>query len=121
MTPEEQVRQWFISLLRDTAGVPQHLMMSEASLRLGAKQWRADILVYDRNSSPLMVVECKRPEFALSKEVLEQAIRYDSVLGVRCIVVTNGTRTCVALRDSAGQNSFGFVDRLPSYEELLGL
>ena len=115
LTPEEQVRQWFISLLRDTAGVPQHLMMSEASLRL------ADILVYDRNSSPLMVVECKRPELALSKEVLEQAIRYDSVLGVRCIVVTNGTRTCVALRDSAGQNSFGFVDRLPSYEELLGL
>ena len=34
-TPEEQVRQWFIGVLRDSCGVPAHLMMSEAGLKLG--------------------------------------------------------------------------------------
>ena len=117
LTPEEEVRQWFIAQLRDSAGVPLHLMMSEAPLQLGAKKWRADIVVYDRNAAAVMVVECKRPEVELTREVLAQAIRYDSVLGVKCIAVTNGKQTCVAVR--TGDKGFEFMDRLPSYEEIL--
>ena len=59
-TPEEQVRQWFISILSSRSGVPLHLMMSEAPLSLGPKRWRADILVYDRAGAPLAVVLWRR-------------------------------------------------------------
>ena len=29
LTPEEEVRQWFISVLHEGMGVPEHMMMSE--------------------------------------------------------------------------------------------
>ena len=75
LTPEEKVRQWFIGVLRDSLGVPAHMMMSEASFRFGDKTFRADVLVYGRDLSPLMVVECKREDVRLDRVVLEQALK----------------------------------------------
>ena len=68
LTPEEQVRQWCIGVLSGDLGVPLHMMMSEVGMKLGGKQFRADILVYDRHARPLVVVECKRPEVELGSE-----------------------------------------------------
>ena len=59
LTPEEKVRQWFVGILSRQLGVPLHMMMSEAGFKLGGKQFRADIIVYDRKASPMAVVECK--------------------------------------------------------------
>lgn len=115
LTPEERVRQWFIAVLRDECGVPAHEMMSEATLSYGGKAWRADIVVYRRNMSPAMVVECKRPDVELTREVLEQALRYNLVLDVNWIVITNGKKTLVFVREL---NSFIPVDRLPDYAEV---
>ena len=92
-TPEEQVRQWFIQSLKDTFGVPAHRMMSEVSMKFGDKRYRSDILVYGKDARPLAVVECKRPEVSLSGEVLRQAMRYNMVLDVRFLIVTNGNST----------------------------
>lgn len=93
LTPEEKVRQWFIGVLRDNLKVPVHMMMSEVSMKFGRKPFRADILVYGRDTAPLMVVECKREDVEMSREVLEQALKYNLVLGARFIVITNGTMT----------------------------
>ena len=115
LTPEERVRQWFISVLGDECGVPAYEMMSEATLSYGGKAWRADIVVYRRDMSPAMVVECKRPDVELTREVLEQALRYNLVLDVNWIVITNGKKTLVFVREV---NSFIPVDRLPDYAEV---
>jgi hypothetical protein len=115
LTPEERVRQWFIGVLSQNVGVPMHLMMSEAGFKLGGKQFRADILVYDRKAQPLAVVECKRPEVELSAEVLDQAIRYNIVLNVKYIMITNGTSTYIAGREG---ERFVFLDKVPSYNEM---
>ena len=93
LTPEERVRQWFISVLQNDMKVPVHMMMSEVGMKLGDKQWRADILVYDRQQKPLAVVECKRPDVPLSQEVVLQAQRYTAVLPAASIIVTNGIET----------------------------
>ena len=115
LTPEERVRQWFITVLRDELGVPPYEMMSEATLSYGGKTWRADIIVYRRNMSPAMVVECKRPDVELTREVLEQALRYNLVLDVNWIVITNGKKTLVFVRDLT---SFTRMDHLPDYGEI---
>jgi hypothetical protein len=115
LTPEERVRQWFIGVLSQNVGVPMHLMMSEAGFKLGGKQFRADILVYDRKAQPMAVVECKRPEVELSAEVLDQAIRYNIVLNVKYIMITNGTSTYIAGREG---ERFVFLDKVPSYNEM---
>ena len=117
-TPEERVRQWFIALLRDSAGVPPHLMMSEAGMKFGAKSWRADILVYDRSGAPLAVVECKRPGVDVDRSVGAQAMRYESVLGVKWIFLTNGARTLAFRREGA---VFVPCTVFPSYEQMLCL
>ena len=116
LTPEERVRQWFIGVLSASLEVPLHMMMSETGFRLGNKQFRADIIVYDRTASPLMVVECKRPEVELTNEVVDQTIRYNMVLNVRYIVITNGTKTFMFRKDS-GQ--YRYMDSVPKYSEMI--
>ena len=115
-TPEERVRQWFIIQLRDTFGVPEHMMNSEVGFKFGAKPWRADILVYDRAGKPLAVVECKRPDVALDARVIEQAMRYNSVLGVRYLFLTNGKMTYLY---TLKRDTFVPLDRIPTFEEML--
>ena len=120
LTPEEEVRQWCIKVLSTELGVPMHMMMSEAGFRLGDKQLRADILVYDRQAGPLAVVECKRPEVALDREVLDQAVRYNMVLNVRYMIITNGRQTFACRRiDEDGQVRYVFIDKVPSYNEMI--
>lgn len=116
LTPEEQVRQWFIGVLNKDMQVPMHMMMSEAGFRLGDKQFRADIIVYGRDAQPLAVVECKRPEVELTKDVLDQAVRYNMVLDVKYIIITNGRRTYICQRKG---ERFSFMDSVPVYNEML--
>ena len=99
LTPEERVRQWFIGVLSQSMGVPMHLMMSEAGFKLGEKQFRADIL----------------PEVELSAEVLDQAIRYNMVLNVKYIMITNGAATYIAGKEG---ERFVFLNKVPSYNEM---
>ena len=114
-TPEESVRQWFITVLRDSAKVPMHMMMSEVSMKFGEKPFRADLLVYGRDASPLAIVECKRPEVKITAEVAAQALRYNAVVGVRYIILTNGNTTYIYCRDGEGYRQLAY---LPEYEEM---
>ena len=125
LTPEEKVRQWFIGVLRDSAQVPVHMMMSEVALKFGDKPYRADILVYGRDTAPLMVVECKREDIQLDREVLEQALRYNLALGVKYIIITNGRKTFGFKKvDTAGppghenESPFEQMNSFPTWEEM---
>ena len=117
-TPEEKVRQWFIGYLHTDMKVPMHMMMSEAAISLGAKRFRADIVIYGRNAAPVAVIECKRPEVTLDKEVLMQAIRYNMVLNVKYIIVTNGRSTHICERKADG-SGYVFTGRAPQYDEMI--
>ena len=118
LTPEEKVRQWFIGVLRDTLKVPEHMMMSEASLKFGRKRFRADILVYGRDTSPIMGVECKREDLELGREVLEQALKYNLTLGVKYIVITNGGKT-FGFRNTGDENvPFEQLKSFPDWETM---
>ena len=117
LTPEERVRQWFIGILSKEMCVPSHMMMSEVAIHLGGKKFRADILVYDRELKPLAVVECKRPDVSLDRPVLEQALRYNIVLNVSYIIITNGLKTYAFHRTETG---FEMMQNLPLWENMAG-
>lgn len=120
LTPEERVRQWCIGILADHYQVPVHMMMSEAGFKLGEKQYRADILVYDRKMQPLVVVECKRPEVDLTREVLDQAVRYNMVLNVRYMIITNGLKTLILKRNEEyGRVSYAPSGSMPVYNDMV--
>ena len=115
-TPEEAVRQWFISVLHEGMKVPEHMMGSEVSLKLGRKDYRADIVVYDRRAHPVMVVECKRPEVTLDQDVVDQALRYNQQLDVKYIAITNGPKTFIFQRQADG---WQFLEKAPLWEEMI--
>ncbi len=116
LTPEESVRQWFIGLLHKSQGVPMHQMMSEVQLECrGGKTYRADIVVYGHGGIPAAIVECKRPEVQLTAQVLEQALRYGTLLGVKCLILTSGRSTLVALCE---EGAWKRSDHIPTYSEL---
>ncbi|MDE6147860.1 MAG: type I restriction enzyme HsdR N-terminal domain-containing protein [Bacteroidales bacterium] len=119
LTPEERVRQWCIGILSGSLGVPMHMMMSEAAFSLGKKRYRADILIYDRKVRPLAVVECKRPEVVLDREVLDQAVRYNMVLNVKYIIITNGVSTFSFRRESGATGKYVPVFNVPEYGKML--
>ena len=115
-TPEERVRQWFITQLRDRFKVPVTMMMSEAGFLFGGKRYRADIVVYGRDGKPVAVVECKRPEVDLDASVAEQAMKYNSVLGVKFLILTNGNLTYLYTLENG---VFVPCGRIPLYEEMI--
>ena len=115
-TPEERVRQWFITQLRDRFKVPVTMMMSEAGFLFGGKRYRADIIVYGRDGKPVAVVECKRPEVDLDASVAEQAMKYNSVLGVKFLILTNGNLTYIYTLENG---VFVPCGHIPLYEEMI--
>ncbi len=116
-TPEERVRQWFIAeVLSKSLKVPLYMMASEVQFSYGEKVYRADILIMDRNARRLAVVECKRPDVEIDSEVLEQALRYNSALDVRYLILTNGHRTIVCGKQG---DAFVQLPALPDWQTML--
>jgi hypothetical protein len=93
LTPEEWVRQNFLQYLVQVKKYPAALIAIEREIRLGELTKRFDIVVYDRTSNPWMIIECKEMDVALSKNVLNQALRYNISLDVTFIVITNGSHS----------------------------
>ncbi len=91
LTPEEWVRQNFLQYLIQVKKYPATLIAVEKEIKLGDLAKRFDIVVYDKNTQPWIIIECKEMEVALNKQVLDQALRYNITLQVPYIVITNGT------------------------------
>lgn len=104
LTPEEGVRQAFIEYLHVTGGIPLVRMSSEWPFIYNGKRYRADIVVFDRNLRPDILVECKAPSVAIDRTVIEQAIRYARHLKPRIVALTNGKTTYGFILDSSGTN-----------------
>lgn len=114
LTPEEEVRQFFIKWLNMERGYPLSLMSSEHSISFNRKKFRCDIVVFNRELQPTIIVECKAPQVALNRGVVEQIQTYNLVLKVPYLVVTNGNSTyvCGYNRESG---KYEFVNDIPHF------
>lgn len=95
LTPEEWVRQNFIQYLIKEKKYPMSLIAIEKEITLGELKKRFDILIYDKNHKPWMMVECKAMEIKLDQKVLEQVLRYNISVPVKYLLLTNGN-SCFA-------------------------
>ena len=94
LTPEEGVRQQTIQMLHVQYGYPYELMQVEGAITLNGMTRRCDIVVY-HDGCPWMIVECKRPDVPLTQKVCDQACRYNTVLQVPYLLLTNGRQRVV--------------------------
>lgn len=117
LTPEEWVRQNFVHYLIQDLHYPAPLMMTENGLKLFNTQKRSDIVVYDRNGSPLVVVECKAADVKITQETFNQVARYNIKFKAPLIIVTNGLNHYCAKFDAA-TSRYTFLKEIPQYKEV---
>ena len=117
LTPEEWVRQHFTAYLTSHLGYPSGLLANEVSLSLNGTARRCDSVLYGRDGRPRMIVEYKAPHVALTQKVFDQICRYNIVLRVRWLVVSNGRQT-VCCRVDLDSGPYAFVPQLPSPAEV---
>ena len=92
LTPEEWVRQHFVAYLVNQKEFPRGLIGNEISLTLNKCNRRCDTIVYDRNGNPLCIAEYKAPHVEITQKTFDQIVRYNLVLQVSYLFVSNGIK-----------------------------
>ena len=109
LTPEEWVRQHLIAYLTAYCGVQPKRIVQEYAVALNGQPQRADVVVVGDRAEPLLLAECKAPCIPINSRTLAQAVRYNSVLGARYVILTNGLRHyCCECREGSMSSSAGF-------------
>ena len=109
LTPEEWVRQHLIGYLTAHCGAEPLRIVQEYPVPLNGQPQRADVVVVDDAARPLLLAECKAPGVRVDATTFGQAVRYNSVLGARYVVLTNGlTHYCCEWCDGTYRPLAGF-------------
>jgi len=118
LTPEEWVRQNFLMYLVKEKDYPASLISVEAGLKLYNRIKRTDIVVYNNNAKPVLIVECKAPDVPISQKTFDQIARYNMVLKVNYLIVTNGLNHYCCHLDYEN-NTIKYLKDIPDYKNLL--
>lgn len=113
LTEEEWVRQNIVAYLVQVKSYPPALIALEKELVLYGRKKRFDVLVFDPQHRPWLLVECKAPSVPLSEEVLQQALRYNLSYPAPYIMLTNGNSTVAWKKDGDGLR---LLNELPEWE-----
>ena len=114
LTPEEHVRQYIIHHLMHTMNYPTGMLSVEKQIFVGGLAKRFDIVIYDREHKPWMLVECKAPEIPISENTLLQLLNYQRTAQCRFWLLSNGHQTFCA--DACDTHNIKWLDSLPVYD-----
>lgn len=117
LTPEEWVRQHFVHFLLEHKGYPQALMANEVQVLLNGTKKRCDTVLYRRDLTARMIVEYKAPDVEITQKVFDQITRYNMVLKVDYLIVSNGLQH-YCCRINYEKNSYTFLQDIPMYGDL---
>ena len=114
LTPEEWVRQNFIHYLNKEKKYPLGLMGVEQMVKYNSLKTRADIVLYNIDGNPNIIVECKAPEVKITQDTFYQIAKYNSQLKVQYLIVTNGMKHYCCKMDYK-TNEISFLEEIPVY------
>ena len=114
LTKEEHVRQYFLHYIIHKKNYPSSLIAVEKMIKLGDRKKRFDVVVYDRNHKPWMLVECKEPHVSINQQTLFQLLNYQRIIQSNYWVMTNGHQLFCANADAI--ENLKWTEELPAYE-----
>lgn len=117
ITPEEWVRQHFVNFLIHHRGFPQQLLANEIELHLNGMSRRCDTVLYRKDLTPRLIVEYKAPKIPITQKVFDQISRYNQVLHVDYLIISNGMEHYCCRMDYE-QLSYSFLCDIPFYTDL---
>lgn len=103
LTPEEWVRQHWINFLVTQLKFPKGLFALEKGLIYNKLIKRTDLVVWDKEGKPYMLIECKAPKVKLNQKTIEQACMYHKELKTPFLIISNGLLHICLSFDSEGQ------------------
>ena len=116
LTPEEWVRQHFIQYIINYLQYPKALIKVEGGLVYNRLKKRSDIVVFDQEGSPWMVIECKSPDQNINNQTLQQVSVYNSTLKARYVALTNGLNHLCCIIDHQSKSTTP-LNQFPKFGE----
>ena len=114
LTPEEWVRQHFVHFLIEEKNYPISLIAIEKKLTINGLTKRTDILVFNTNGEPHIIVECKAPSIKINQATFDQIARYNLKLQSHFLIVTNGLEHFYCCMDFKNE-CYIFLADIPAY------
>ena len=112
LTPEEWVRQHIVHYMVEIMGYPATLISVEKTVVINKLSRRYDIVVYDRNTRPWMLVECKAPHIAVNEQTFRQLLMYQKAIQCPYGLITNGAASyCCQMQPV----DFKWLETLPAF------
>lgn len=88
--PEERVRLRVIESLVQLGWSKHRISTEEAIGEIGDTSLRTDIICYNQQFEPRLLVECKAEHIPISAKTAEQVARYNQKVGAPFLLMTNG-------------------------------
>jgi hypothetical protein len=115
--PEERVRLRVIEALMQ-AGWSKHRISTEESIgAIGDTSMRTDIICYNQDFAPRLLVECKAEHIAISGKTAEQVAKYNQKVGAPFVMMTNGLSDYWYAIDGGEDKKITELDGQPSIIE----
>lgn len=117
LTREEWVRQHLLHYLVNHLQYPVHFIASEFKIEVNKLTRRCDGVVFDKQGTPKMIIECKEPRVKIDENVLHQVAQYNYALNVDYIILTNGLIT-VTVYLNRNENTLEYLEMIPDYHQI---
>jgi len=114
LTPEEWVRQHIIHYLINEKKYPISLIAVEKKLILNNLTKRTDILIFNNEGLPHIIVECKAPSVKINQKAFDQIARYNLKLNANFLIVSNGLEHYFCKMDKI-KETYIFLESIPTY------
>ena len=114
VTPEEWVRQHVVHFLLKEKNYPISLIAVEKQLKINKRVKRTDIIVYNKQGTPEILIECKAPSVKITQTTFDQIARYNLSANSNFLMVTNGLAHYFCQIDT-DKETYIFLEDIPSY------
>ena len=114
LTPEEWVRVHVIRFLIEEKNYPKSYINVEKVVKINGMNNRYDIVVFNKDGSIFLLIECKAPEIKIDQKTFDQIARYNMILKANYLMVTNGLNHYFCEMDFE-KEQYTFLRELPDF------
>jgi len=112
LQPEELVRQLLLCYFIKSTNFHRNQIQVEKKIQIHDMIRRFDIVIYNKEVTPFLLVECKAPDIKINQSTFDQIAVYNMKLNAPYLVVSNGINTyCVQINHDT--KSYEFLTEIP--------
>ncbi len=116
LLPEELIRQCIVQYLIQELQYPINFIQVERQIKILDSIRRYDIVVYNRNIEPFLLVECKSHKVPVNQNTLDQIARYNLTINAPYLMVSNGKESYACEIDFE-LGDYKFIIDLPAFPD----